>query len=112
VSIWEAWESGGVDLHLAVFDPDGVGVDRTTGDGNAFAGLDLEFPAVQRAGDGVAVDPTAREWRADMWTFVIDGVEGAIEIEEGEAFAGDHHGHAFAGCQVFSFGYGFEGHGW
>ena len=71
------------DLNLIPFDPYG-----TTGDGDArifrsFAGLYIESPSVPRTFDDVAIQMAFSERSSRMRTGVVDGVEGSVDIKQG-----------------------------
>jgi hypothetical protein len=68
---------------LISFDPDGTAVD---GDGwilRSFAGLYVESPSVPRTFDDVAIQMPFSERSSRMRTGVVDGVEGSVDIKQG-----------------------------
>ena len=75
--------------------------------GDARAALEVEGPAMERAGDlaGVSVHPAGAEWATTMRAGIVQRVELATDVEDGDALAGKLDGLALARRQ----GGGIEG---
>ena len=79
-------------LHLISIDSD-----RTTGDGDrrvfrSCAGLHVESPSVPWTLDNAAIEMAFSEWSPRMRTGVVDGIEGPVDIKEGNPDSVDFDG--------------------
>jgi len=48
-----------------------------------FSGRDIEIPGVPRAGNHIAVQLALAQWTALVRAHIVQGVEAAIDIEDG-----------------------------
>lgn len=78
-----------------------MGAHGAGGDGDARAGFQVEGPAVERTGDlaRIGVHPSGAERAAAMRALVVQRVELAAHVEDGDAPAGQLDGLALAGRQ-------------
>ena len=72
------------DLYPPVLDLHVVAFDRAFLFGKAFAGADVETPAVPIALDDVAVEARISKRVALVWTEILGGMEGAADVKEGD----------------------------
>ena len=70
-------------LNLIPFDPDGTADDGDVRILRSFAGLNVESPSVPRTFDDVALQIAFSERSSRMRAGIIDGVEGSVDIKQG-----------------------------
>lgn len=86
------------DKNLAVRDDHVVAAYVFTSDGGLFyAGGELEYGPVPRAGDAACIHGAFRKWAALVRAGVVDGIEGSIGVKDGDAPPADIIGTGFAG---------------
>lgn len=90
--------------HFARFELGGIGADGFLGVAATSAGLRVEGPAVQGAMEAAVFHEAGSEGFALVGATVVEGVEVAVEVDEGEIASGDVDGAGLARGQAISGG--------
>src|SRR5688572_24983629 len=91
------------DFNYSTFDFDGIG-SYTVADGiDTLTSSNIDLPEVEAAGDLVTVNNTIIERRRHMRTEVLDGVELASDIKDGDGTAVNYCMFGFAEADITKF---------
>jgi hypothetical protein len=87
-SAWR-WSRGSIDHnpHVIAFDAHWIAADLPIGVGETLTRGKVESPQVPGATDELAFDGTLTDWASTMRAFVVNGINGILQLKERDELA-------------------------